>query len=206
MIRDLIFRDHNPFAGIQYPVDLGSRHIQGWNSEHQIFEILIKQLQPKTICEVGSWKGASAIHMAHFAPPGCEIICVDTWLGSLEFFTDENKRPLLNLKNGRSNVYNEFLQNVAARGYDDTITPFPATSSMASRFFKHHGIKFDLTYIDASHEFSDVLVDLNYWAPISGVIFGDDYDWPTVRDAVNVFATRSQLRLELHDMKWILRP
>jgi hypothetical protein len=38
--------------------------LQGWASTHPIFEKTIETLRPELIVEVGTWKGASAVHMA----------------------------------------------------------------------------------------------------------------------------------------------
>jgi hypothetical protein len=56
-----LFFDKNPYTDFDYtayPED-----VQGWGSTHPIFHILIDAIRPATIVELGSWKGASAIHM-----------------------------------------------------------------------------------------------------------------------------------------------
>jgi hypothetical protein len=42
----------------------GATSIQGWNSTKGLFAELIERVRPATIIEVGTWLGASAIHMA----------------------------------------------------------------------------------------------------------------------------------------------
>jgi hypothetical protein len=42
----------------------------------------------------------------------------------------------------------------------------------------------DFCFVDASHEYQDVKNDLEYWLPRSKVIYGDDYGWDGVRQAV----------------------
>ena len=38
--------------------------LQGWGSTHPVFEHVVSEYRPTSIVEVGSWKGASASHMA----------------------------------------------------------------------------------------------------------------------------------------------
>jgi hypothetical protein len=213
-IRDLIHAV-DPYQGLdieQYQPDL-----HGWGSGHPIFASLLSELRPCRVLEVGSWKGASAIHMAgilsHLGLTDTEICCVDTWLGALEFWMDHNdttRYKSLNLVNGFPTVYYTFLKNVAALKATQLITPFPVTSAIAARFFGIHNITFDIIYIDASHDYEDVLSDLRgYWSLVSptGVMFGDDYHpyWAGVKRAVDEFSCERAIEAELHDDKWIFR-
>ena len=208
-ISDLIHENHDPFAmiGVSNITDL-----QGWNSESKVFERLIFETQASRICEIGTWKGASAIHMARLLKAIShehtdEIVCVDTFLGSLEMWTDKEKRDLMQFKSGRAGIYETFLQNIMNTGFDNIITPFPTTSSIAAKFFRHHHVRFDLIYIDASHETKDVFADICDYENLAPVIFGDDYDWPSVRAAVDSFHNQRlrEFDLEISNEKWILR-
>jgi predicted O-methyltransferase YrrM len=61
--------------------------------------------------------------------------------------------------------------------------PMPMPSSMACKIVEPA----QLIYIDGSHEYEDVKADCrNYWPLLQegGVMFGDDFDWPTVAQAV----------------------
>ena len=49
----------------------------------------------------------------------------------------------------------------------------------------------DLIYIDAEHTTEAVYKDLCAWYPLvesRGILCGDDWEWPTVRKAVEIFA------------------
>lgn len=168
--------------------------ISGWNSFSPVFETIIKKISPKTIVEVGSWKGASAINMANICKSlnlSANIYCIDTWLGSLEFLTTLKDTPERNLvyKNGYPTIYYQFLSNVLYSGNSDCIFPIPTTSSIGCKYLKYNNISPELIYIDASHEYDDVKSDiLNYLSilPTNGIIFGDDYhSWGGVRQAVD---------------------
>ena len=184
----------------------------GWNSDRPVFGELIDKFRPKQIIEVGSWVGKSAIHMA-----GCckklglstKITCVDTWLGSLEFW-QQPEAPERNLRqnHGYPQVYFQFLSNVVHKGHEDMILPFPAPSTIAARYFKASKLTAELVYIDASHEYEDVWTDLNaYWPLATGVMFGDDYipEWSGVIKAVDRFADENSLKVERVGVHWMLR-
>ena len=121
-----------------------------------------------------------------------EIVCVDTWLGATEFWTDHSdpkRYQSLGLKNGYPTVYYQFLANVFKTGHQDHITPFPQSSLNAARFLAKNEVKVDMVYLDGSHEYDDVLSDITaYWPLIrsGGVMVGDDYCeyWQGVIDAV----------------------
>lgn len=168
--------------------------LRGWNSNDNAFETLILKVKPKTIIEVGSWKGASAINMAQICKKNNlqpQIFCVDTWLGALEFWTNlaDTEERNLYFKNGYPQVYYQFLSNVIHTDTQDLITPLPLPSNIAHKVLNFHNIKADLIYIDASHEYEDVLVDIRNYRQLldtSGIIFGDDFSnsWPGVERAV----------------------
>ena len=61
--------------------------LQGWGAEHPIFERVLLEVRPAVLIEVGTWKGASVLHMHSLARRhrlGTLFICIDTWLGSAE--------------------------------------------------------------------------------------------------------------------------
>lgn len=187
------------------PVDL-----QGWGSETPVFQQLITELSPKLIIEVGSWKGASAIAMAGMVDDDGKIICIDTWLGALEMWTDTSDPDrFLSLNNiyGYPALYYTFLSNVVQTGHQSRIFPLPMTSSIGAKFLKHHNVLADMIYIDASHDYDDVLRDLiDYWPLVKqgGVLFGDDYStWKGVCQAVNDFGLPYEL--EYGNRNWIIR-
>ena len=199
-----IVYDRSPYEGFdyaQYPDDT-----QGWGSDHPIFRALIDAVRPATIVEVGTWKGASAIHMARCASEmglRPNIFCVDTWLGTIESYTWREKQPKLYsdllIRNGWPHIYYQFLSNVMRAGLSEQIIPLPQTSQIGLRMIKEFNITPDLIYIDASHNYEDVKRDVAIaWECVSdrGVIFGDDYmAWPGVTQAINEFCLDRNLIL-----------
>ena len=56
----------------------------------------------------------------------------------------------------------------------------------------------DFVFIDGDHRYDAVLQDLRDWWPKvrpGGVLVGDDYSWPDVRQAVQVFREQSRARV-----------
>jgi Methyltransferase domain len=202
----------DPYAGFDagaWPPDL-----HGWGGDSPAFRELILETKPRLIVEVGTWKGASAIEMARVLAdaglPG-EILCIDTWLGALEFWTDHDdpeRYRSLRLRHGWPQVYYQFLANVVHRGHQSRIIPFPQTSATGALWLRYYDIRAELIYIDASHEEEDVLADLSaYWEVLApgGTLFGDDYDWDGVRLAVQQFAGEHRLTIAFTADKWVLR-
>ena len=194
-----LLHEKSPYEGFDpdtYPADL-----QGWGSDDPIFRDLIAVVKPKIIVEVGTWKGASAIHMAQIARElglDTKIICVDTWLGSPEHFLAKQPgwRESLLISNGMPHLYFTFLSNVIRSGFTDCIVPLPSTSENAAVILREIGIRPDLVYVDAAHEEEPAYRDFRlYWDLLTadGVLLGDDYvGWEGVTRAANRFAREVQ--------------
>jgi len=201
----------NPYEGFplqEYPEDL-----QGWGSESPAFEALLVKVKPSRIIEVGTWKGGSAIHMAGLVQKlglSAKIVCVDTWLGAVEFWTDQSdpqRYQALRCRHGYPTVYFQFLANVLHRGCENVIIPFPQTSTIAALWFRRFGITAELIYIDGSHEEEDVYADLvSYWDLVApgGILVGDDWGWDGVRLAATRFAREQGLAVTQLEDKWYL--
>ncbi|MEO8558392.1 MAG: class I SAM-dependent methyltransferase [Rhodospirillales bacterium] len=187
--------------------------LQGWGSNHPVFERMIDQLKPRLIVEVGSWKGASAIHMAQLMKQkglSGEIVCIDTFLGSPEHWTNPEFRPGLRLKHGQPRLYDQFISNIVHSGMQDIITPFAISSTAAAVVLARANVRPELIYIDASHEYEDVKRDLElYWQLLApgGVMLGDDFlpMWYGVIRAASEFAKTYGLDLQISDEKWLVQ-
>lgn len=191
--------------------------MQGWQSDSTVFHQIIEETKHlnKDACEVGTWKGASAINFANYCRKiglKTTLHCVDSFLGAQEMWDQLKHTPERNLflKNGFPQIYYIFLSNVIHNSLQDYILPFPNTSLIASRYFKNNGYEFGSVYIDASHQYDDVLHDLNaYWDLVvdGGIMFGDDYNhWQDVKLAVNEFTLENNLQFEiLENNFWVIR-
>ena len=210
-----LLHDVDPYEGFDhtlYPNDL-----HGWNLNPVLFESFVEQTKPKLIIEVGPWYGSSANAFATALKKfelDSGIVCVDTWLGAREMWTADSEDTGLNLrnvegrfeklqlKNGFPQFYYQFLANMVYAGNTKTVTPFPQTSVIAGRWFASHKIKAQLIYIDGSHEYEDVLLDLKtYWKVLDddGIMFGDDWHFPDVQRAVKEFCSLYNQSYFLHE-------
>jgi predicted O-methyltransferase YrrM len=164
-----------------------SDDLWGWNSGSRAFELAIREVNPKVIIEVGSWKGLSAIHMANLAPEA-QILCIDTWLGSPEMVgLNTPLEDHLKRLHGWPQIYFSFASNVIRHIGRERICPLPVPSTVASVLLSKMGFQADLIYIDGSHEYLDVVRDLDdYWPLLrsGGIMLVDDYGFPSVRKAV----------------------
>lgn len=207
--------------------------LQGWNSTHPVFAKLIAETDPHVIIEVGTWKGASALHMAQLTasrrerdqasgvdvPAPAHIYCVDTWLGGVDHVLSQKPQDDRFLdRHGSPRLYEQFLRNVvempaeAAQlaSYAGRIHPVRQTSLNGARILAHFKVQADLIYIDGSHEYDDVYADLCAYMPLlseKGVMFGDDFrTFPGVFAAVVRYAHEHGCRLnEEAGNFWILR-
>jgi hypothetical protein len=181
-LRQFVWGDCDPYR--TFPCRASEPPRQGWYSDHPLFEHLVSTRRPKRLVEVGSLFGGSAVHigkllLAHDID--AELTCVDTFLGSRETYFEHRESRARMLQAGRYHFFDEFLGNVERAGLERIVNPFVQTSTNAARIFAELGAKFDFIYLDASHEYTDVLADLRLWYPLlaaGGVLVGDDFEDP----------------------------
>jgi predicted nicotinamide N-methyase len=139
----------------------------------------------KVVLELGSWKGLSALLMLKMWP-GCQVICVDTWLGSEEHRHDPK------LAADISTLYETFLVN--CWDFRDFVTPIRTDTVNGMREVFECGVQPDLVYIDAAHDKTSVIQDAVLAATFfpKAVIVGDDWSWESVREGLRHI-------LEAHD-------
>lgn len=172
--------------------------MQTWGGNAKILLNKIDELNPELIVEVGTWKGGSAIHMAKHLKKinsKAKIVCVDTWLGSLEHWMAKDETShrknwfrSLKLKNGYPQLYNQFLYNVIHAGLQEYIIPFPVTSAIAAEWFIKKDIEADFIYIDGDHSYNAVYYDVLQWyvnLKLKGHIIGHDIQMESVNEALD---------------------
>lgn len=185
-VREKIYREHNLYQDFNtLPPDM-----QGWASTRPVFKEVIDKIKPKVIIEVGTWKGASAFHMTDLCLENqykdFEVICVDTWLGSVEHWTGmfPHIQPLL--RNGRPILFEQFISNVIHKGYQDFITPLPVDSINGFAILKSFDIKIDLIYVDAAHDYESAKLDFSLYSQLlrsGGYLIGDDFFHQPIKKA-----------------------
>lgn len=124
---------------------------------------------PPIAVEIGSWAGATTRILAQ---AGFRVFAVDHWLG--------NRQPGDHL----TNIPEHFPPDVACRTFcrnmDDelfiSVYPLVGSSAFWASVWSEY-LPIDFLYIDASHEFQDVLADIQAWTPHvrqGGIIAGHD--------------------------------
>lgn len=183
----------------------------GWDSTHPWFDYCVAATKPKLIVEVGTWLGVSAIHMANLCKrEGLEtkIVCVDTWLGASEHYSNPKWSASLDFKFGYPRFYFGFLRNVIDSGAFNMIIPLPLDTKSGAEVLAEQHAKPDLVYIDAGHSFDSCLADLRNYAPLvssDGIILGDDFRGEEVANAVGAFLAKNpEWHLYVRDNKYLL--
>jgi hypothetical protein len=187
--------------------------VRGWGSDEPIFERVLTEARPHVVFELGTWKGASVLHMRDITLGlglHTQFICVDTWLGSAHIWINPKYRPELALEDGYPTLYRQFVRNLIAADAVADVFPLPMTTAAAAGVLTHLGVVADVVYVDAGHQEAEVKADLEqYFALLrpGGIMFGDDYhpSIPGVVRAVDWFAGSECIALELDAKKWLVR-
>lgn len=161
--------------------------IQGWFGAKELYRAVVDIFgNGAHFVEIGAWKGQSAAFMA------VEIInsnkditfdVIDTWQGSEEHVNPKSPsfEPVLAEKGTIYPVFEENLKPVIA-----SINPIISTSVDASKRYEDNSL--DFVFVDGAHDYKSVSEDIKCWLPKvkeNGIIAGDDYDWPGVKQSVN---------------------
>jgi hypothetical protein len=149
-----------------------------------IFSHIISQVKPKIIIEVGSYIGYSAIKMADACKlnnlQDTSIICIDPFLDA-SLRTDFEAKVY-----GYPTVFYTFLNNIKDHNHEDIIIPLPMPALTGYRYLRDAKVKADLIYIDGSHDYDDVYLDVSRYLTLlnpGGLLFGDDWTYEGVREA-----------------------
>jgi hypothetical protein len=157
------------------------------------------------IVECGSWVGESSRHIAELVydrdnpRKSGHIYCVDTWEGD-----SGHKKTYAHIID---KLYDLFIYNCWQ--YRSLITPIRAFSWDGMKIIADAGVVPNLVYIDASHDYIDVLKDLetahNLWP--NATLCGDD--WVVCRGevgrAVEDFAAQTNMQIYTSGNFWVLK-
>ena len=145
--------------------------VLGWlpKNARTTLEMLIDRFNVKTVIEVGSFLGLSALF---FAERVDQVVCVDRFDRPISQFVADLMDTEL------ADQHTLFLQNTEAY---PNITTIKADSLKAA---EQQDLVADLVYIDAGHEYEQVKADVTAWTPHAlKVVCGDDNqpNWPGVQ-------------------------
>lgn len=125
--------------------------------------------------EVGSWQGASACYLATEIKnrnKDIQLFAVDTWMGSDE----DVHRKHISAMGGTEVLFQNFKDHMDKAGVSHIVTPVRTNSVEASKQFADESL--DVVFIDASHDYYDVLSDIQHWYPKvkkGGKLAGHDF-------------------------------
>lgn len=175
---------------------------EDWFTYPGLYTHAVNSFSSGTFVEVGSWKGRSAAYLGveiiNSGKP-IKLICVDTWKGSLEH---EGMDVIVS-----DSLYDEFIKNT--QPISSVLVPMRMTSLEAAKQFKDDSL--DFVFLDASHEYEDIMADLEAWYPKvrpGGLFAGHDYHasraaWPGVAAAVEEWIANKNKNFYSSELCWI---
>lgn len=180
---------------------------EDWMDFQGLYSQMVNEFEDGShFVEVGSWKGRSASYMAVEIVNSKKIIkfdCVDTWEGSIEHLDVNSPHYERGLHEDQNWLFNQFLQNTSS--VSNQINPIRMTSVDATKLYDDESL--DFVFIDASHEYDDVINDINSWYPKvkkGGYLCGHDYvKFGGVNKAVNELIKDKGLNLSVVKSSWI---
>ncbi len=155
------FRCRTWFRDKEFTSDWCSGNFTQWR---RVFSPL--RDEPLRILEIGSWEGRSAIFFLNFFAKAT-ITCIDTFSGGSDHKAEQASR-----------IEERFDHNLAAFG--NRIEKVKGLSQQALAGLVAQQRRYDLAYIDGSHERDDVMANsLGVWSMLNpgGSIIWDDYRW-----------------------------
>jgi predicted O-methyltransferase YrrM len=192
--------------------------IPGWMFEKEL-NILSKLAgfvpNNGAILEVGCFLGSSttALYKGKHSSVSMDVIDNFNMLHSEKFFDISiEKMRFVSGSNDLFNAAKEIAKNsnwqeafkfcIGDEMYND-LNVYP----LLSKDFKHTK-KYDLTFIDASHKFEDVLHDVEKFRSDTGLLVGDDFfsGFPGVADALNLSRQSKTLIVFEKTKLWVLVP
>lgn len=157
--------------------------IPGWASFGELYVAMVQKAPREAqFVEVGSWLGRSACLMAVEilnSNKDINFVCIDPWEDG-----GPDLRDTQYYKGLKHPVYDTFLENI--RPVRHVITPLRLTSLAGATKFADGEI--DFLMLDGDHNYDAIKADIDAWLPKmkkGGVISGDDYLWPGVKQAAD---------------------
>lgn len=139
----------------------------GFMAEIELEYIAHLAQRSKAIVEIGSWSGRSACAFAQNTLG--TVHCVDTWADNAY-----GSAP------AEQTCHPEWLWTAFNRNTADykNIHPLRMNSVEGAAWARTAGIMFDCIFVDAGHNYEDVISDILAWQPLlvpDGILCGHDY-------------------------------
>lgn len=157
--------------------------IPGWMTPGELQWLAEQASQHTSIVEIGSWRGRSCRAMADNSE--ATIFCVDTWdddaVGYAGWWTEKDPAGMYAQKDW---LFNEFKNHLSDH-IGPNVVPVRMDSISAANFLSYNMMKFDMIFIDAGHNYEEVIKDIIHWKPLlkpGGLLCGHDYNHPQCPD------------------------
>jgi predicted O-methyltransferase YrrM len=153
---------------------------QDWFTNHiPVWDKLLAQLAPEKVLEIGSYEGRSACYLIEriAASRDLELHCVDSWGGGFE-----HEKSVMQFVEQRFDKNVALAQGAAAKKVSLHKHKTTSVAALSELIFFGQGGKFDLVYVDGSHQAPDVLADCVLAFRLlrsGGLMILDDYLWST---------------------------
>ncbi|MGA3037868.1 MAG: class I SAM-dependent methyltransferase [Vulcanimicrobiaceae bacterium] len=149
--------------------------VDGFLSDHEAWALYLAArslaAEAPRIVEIGSYKGRStiALGMALVERQAGTLIAIDP-------HAPTGKRSYM-LEHGDADTYAEYEANLARSDVAAFVTSMRTTSTEARKTYDTRPI--DMLFVDGSHDYEDVLADIDAWTPLLSenavVAFNDPY-------------------------------
>lgn len=149
-------------------IEVPGSHIDGYMREDELEWLYNTSKRMSSIAEIGCWMGRTTFALCS----GCKgtVYAVDHFKGS------EEHQAIIAEKN--LHLYDEFLKNV---GHFQNLQIYKMDSIAAAKLIE----TIDMVFIDATHEYDDVMQDIDLWAPkCKKMVAGHDYGSYRVAEVV----------------------
>ena len=159
--------------------------IQGWlhnDAGSFLYQLARFHAPIPTVVELGSWKGRSTSWLASGMKDRGEglVYAVDTWQGT----PGEMAHEQLLKDYDPDQLFNEFLGNMKQLELHEWVTPIRMDTLSAAKHWIQElpDMQIGVLFIDAGHEYEQVLHDFESWSPMVAkngfIVFDDVPAWP----------------------------
>jgi len=152
-------------------------------NRQQVIAGLVAQHGWKFGVELGVYKGDTLFYLLEKFPTLC-MIGIDRW--------ERTPGPVQDRETGEASYAKKPMDQIAAtvekqsRSYWPRCLVVRGDTARTARAFEDS--TFDFVFVDADHTTAAVLADIAAWRPkikSGGALLGHDYNWPSVRRAVD---------------------
>ena len=175
--------------------------IPGWFGHAATFNLILDMIPNDQFlfAEIGTFMGRG---LSYFVVESLirektgKIYAIDTFKGSEEHLNEDSPFYIPALKKDPDFLFKKYKEYT--KTIQDYIITIQNESTKAAESFEDE--YFDAIYLDAAHDYDNVMADLQAWSPKlkpdKFLLFGDDWNWDTVRQAVEDFvADNTELKI-----------